>query len=297
MEELIVKLTRSLKTGTPAERKISRYIIEHLAEMPFETPLTIASRLKLSSMTVGRFLRSMGYQEFSDIRKVLRESESTREDRPGIAGGSTPVAADVAKNDSSRAILLRDEEKNRRSMASVMVQQIRAIQGVYELASQPVWDRAVDLMMSRQEAFVASSGDASGIARYFQARLLEYRRNVRYIENMTTTPLALFDCKPEEAVLIVVDSGERAGSLANLCRAARKEGYATLLVTTRYYEWGPDSADICLSLPLDPEARRNDLLQAISMLEFLLNAAANAFDDGHDERSRRIHELQQRFDS
>lgn len=295
MEELIVKLTRALKSGTPAERKIARYIMEHLAEMPFETPLTIASRLKLSSMTVGRFLRSMGYQEFGDMRKDLRESDDRRNAATQQPAGASPMPV-LPGRGLEQGIVLEDMDKPRRSLASVMVQQIRIIQGVYELASQPVWESAVELMMSRPEAFVASSGDASGIARYFQARLLEYRRNVRYIENMSTTSLALFDSKPEDALLILVDSGEKAAPLLNLCRAARKERYKTLLITTRYYEWGPDSADICLYLPLDTDARRNELVQVISILEFLLYSAGSAPDGRPDERLRRMHELQRRFD-
>lgn len=75
MEKLLLNLTRAMKAGTPSERKIAKYLIEHLDELPFETAQTLAAKLGLSPMTVGRFLRSLGYRQFSDIRADLRHAE------------------------------------------------------------------------------------------------------------------------------------------------------------------------------------------------------------------------------
>ena len=73
MEKLLIDLSRLMKSGTPAERRIAKYLMEHMNELPFETAATLAEKLGLSPMTVGRFLRSLGYRQLSDIREHLRE--------------------------------------------------------------------------------------------------------------------------------------------------------------------------------------------------------------------------------
>ena len=45
MEKLLLNLTRAMKAGTPSERKIAKYLIEHLDELPFETAQTLAAKL------------------------------------------------------------------------------------------------------------------------------------------------------------------------------------------------------------------------------------------------------------
>ena len=43
VEKLLLNLTRAMKAGTPSERKIAKYLIEHLDELPFETAQTLAA--------------------------------------------------------------------------------------------------------------------------------------------------------------------------------------------------------------------------------------------------------------
>ena len=100
LEKLLLKLTDSMKSGTPSERKIAKYIMEHLAELPFETAATLAVKLNLSPMTVGRFMRSLGYRQLSDIRESLR-------DPPGAP--LTGIITEAGQPDSPLATLLMQQ--------------------------------------------------------------------------------------------------------------------------------------------------------------------------------------------
>lgn len=77
MEDFVQKLRQYAKTGTPAERRIAKYFTEHLNDLPFETAASVADRLDLSPMTVGRFLRSLGYQGLDSVKVEIRETVTT----------------------------------------------------------------------------------------------------------------------------------------------------------------------------------------------------------------------------
>jgi len=77
LEDLSQKLRQYIKIGTPAERRIAKYFSEHLNELPFETASSVADRLELSPMTVGRFLRSLGYHGLDGIKVHLKENAPT----------------------------------------------------------------------------------------------------------------------------------------------------------------------------------------------------------------------------
>lgn len=268
MEKLLIDLTRTLKTGTPSERRIAKYIIEHLAELPFETAATLAEKLNLSPMTVGRFLRSLGYRQLSDIREHLREEPRVAE------------AAPVSKQETPQTPL-----------SSLMLQQIQAVQAVYDLAGQPVWKTALANIAESKQVFVASSAESFGICRYFYTKLLECRERVHYLPRDSASYISLMDEPADGTLLILMDCGGELTELQRLAKMAMKAGYATVLITTRFYEWGPDSADICLTIPLSQNGGHS-MLQLVAITEFVLHSLPQRTDTGRKDRYRRIGDMQ-----
>ncbi|UXS05251.1 MurR/RpiR family transcriptional regulator [Agrobacterium tumefaciens] len=256
VEKLLLNLTRAMKGGTPSERKIAKYLIEHLDELPFETAATLAAKLGLSPMTVGRFLRSLGYRQFSDIRADLRQAEET-------AG-------------AERVSTKENEQSHTNPFSQLLLQQIQAVQTAFDMTSQPVWRLAMNEIAAAPQVFLAPSSEGSGAGRYFHGRMLEYRKNVHYLSSDSSAYVSLWDSDPRSTLLIMMDGGGNLATLQRLSTTARKSGYRTLLITTRFYEWGPESADICLAMPLVPSGGQG-LLQLVSLMEFALcTLAANA---------------------
>jgi DNA-binding MurR/RpiR family transcriptional regulator len=57
----VEKVKERQATFSRAESAIASYLVTHLREIPFETAASISRKLNVSPMTVGRFLRSLGY--------------------------------------------------------------------------------------------------------------------------------------------------------------------------------------------------------------------------------------------
>src|SRR5215207_8417006 len=76
-----------------AERVIAAYLQAHARELPFETAASIARKVGVSPMTVGRFLRGLGYDGLSAVKAEL---SSTLQQVPWLVGERYDRAARVA---------------------------------------------------------------------------------------------------------------------------------------------------------------------------------------------------------
>lgn len=278
LEDLIDKLKHYMKTGTPAERRIARYFSEHLSDLSSETAASIADQLDLSPMTVGRFLRALGYQGLDGIN------------------GSTPSGAlSSAWQITDRIDVLRKDLQDGRLLAEQMAEQIDTLHHIYAMTSKPSWTSAVQSIVSAHEVFVASFQNVGGIARYFSDQLSYARDRVRYMDGLNGTYLELFGHEPENTLLILIDCRRYATKSRVLAKTARKAGHKVLLLTDHYCDWAQEGADIALILPPTKIRTWDSSISLASLLDFLLTSVIIAGGEQINVRTNRISELQDLF--
>ncbi len=277
MEDLSQKLKQYIKIGTPAERRIAKYFSEHLNELPFETASSVADRLELSPMTVGRFLRSLGYHGLDGIKVHLKENT------PALTS-QLPSVLEQLQKDASEG----------RPLATQIAEQVEMLQHIYNLASQPQWQEAVAAILSAGTVFVASQPGLAGIARYFSDRLAFARDQVLFLDGANGSYIELFGGPSDDGVLVVIDSPSFVSSRL-LARSARRAGCKVLLVTGQFTEWAHEFANITLSLPPQRATSRESLAAMMSLLEYLAVTVIHAAGETAEIRIRRIEELQGMF--
>ncbi|HUP07864.1 MAG TPA: transcriptional regulator, RpiR family protein, partial [Caldimonas sp.] len=59
---------------TRSERRIASYMLGNVHLLPFENAAVIAGKTGVSAMTVGRFLRSIGYGGIAELKSELRDA-------------------------------------------------------------------------------------------------------------------------------------------------------------------------------------------------------------------------------
>ena len=59
-----------------AEQAVAAHLAAHPAELPFETAESIAKRLGISAMTVGRTLKALGYRGLGELRAEIEAIEA-----------------------------------------------------------------------------------------------------------------------------------------------------------------------------------------------------------------------------
>ncbi|MDK4722695.1 MULTISPECIES: MurR/RpiR family transcriptional regulator [unclassified Rhizobium] len=277
MEDLSQKLRQYIKIGTPAERRIAKYFSEHLNELPFETASSVADRLELSPMTVGRFLRSLGYHGLDGIKVHLKENAPT-------LTSQLPNILEQLQRDASEG----------RPLAAQIAEQVEMLQHIYNLAGQPQWQEATTTILSSDNVFVAAHPSLAGIGRHFSDRLAFARDQVLFLDGANGSYIELFGERSKDGLLVIIDS-PRFVSSRLLARSARRSGCKVLLVTGQFTEWAHEFANVTLSLPPQRANSRENLTAMMSLLEYLAVAVIQAAGETAETRTRRIEELQGMF--
>jgi DNA-binding MurR/RpiR family transcriptional regulator len=273
VEDFVHKLRHYVKSGTPAERRIAKYFTEHLNDLPFETAASVADRLDLSPMTVGRFLRSLGYQGLDSVKVHIRETAVISPSQ--LQNSLTELQTDASEG---------------KALALLVSEQIQALHYVYQLTAQPQWNEAVVMIGSSREVFVATHARLSGFATHFCQQLIQARDGVHALDGVTNRFAELFARRSgNDAVLVIIDC-RRFAKARLLARTARRYGYKVILLTAQNTDWLPDQSTLTLSLPPPRNAESDNLPPLMALLECLSEAVIAVIGEEAHLRSRRMAE-------
>jgi len=274
VEDFVQKLRQYAKSGTPAERRIAKYFSEHLNDLPFETAASVADRLDLSPMTVGRFLRALGYQGLDSVKIHIRETNTI---------SPTQLQASFTQ--------LQTDASAGKPLAVLVSEQIQALHHIYHLTGQPQWSEAVSMIAAAREIFVATHARLSGFASHFAQRLTHARDGVRALDGTGSRFAELFArLDGKDALLIVIDS-RRFGKARLLARTARRYGYKVILITAQGANWIPDQANLVLALPPARSEDDDNLPPLMGLLDCLSEAVIAAAGEEASARTRRMAEF------
>ncbi|MBB3658287.1 DNA-binding MurR/RpiR family transcriptional regulator [Rhizobium sp. BK650] len=272
MEDFVQKLRQYAKSGTPAERRIAKYFTEHLNDLPFETAASVADRLDLSPMTVGRFLRALGYQGLDSVKVQIRETATT-----------SPVQFQSAMTE------LQADATEGKALAVLVAEQIQALHHIYHLTAQPHWGEAVAMIGTSREVFVATHIRLAGFSNHFCQRLIQARDSVYAIDGAANHFTELFARSfVDDAVLVIIDCRSFARSRL-LARTARRYGYKVILISAQNADWLPEQSNVVLPLPPARAPDTDNLPPLIALLDCLAEAVIlNAGEEAGQRRRRMV---------
>ena len=81
---LLQRLQAELETYSTADRAIAAYILGHYPTLAFETAMTLAMKVGVSEITIGRFTRKLGYRNFKTMKNELKDG--SEEGFPWLVG-------------------------------------------------------------------------------------------------------------------------------------------------------------------------------------------------------------------
>lgn len=257
---------------TQSETVLARYFATHLDDLPFETAASIAKRVGVSAVTVGRFLRSLGYQRLTDLTQELR--------------GHAPSSAWQLK------------AKENGNGTSIQAKQLKAhvdnLTRVFDQSNGANWQAAVKLLADQANVFVASFQNLRGIGHYFAAQLDYARAGVRFVDGQDGTFADIFDAERKKSCLLVIDSRRYARKAALLAERAHAAGIKVIAVTDIYCPW-LGQADLALTDPGEGEVFWDSAVSTVALLELLLEAVIERLGPKVTERMEYLTDLQDGF--
>lgn len=142
---------------TASEQKIAHYLLHNIRDLPFETAASLSKRVGVSPMTVGRFLRALGYDGVNELKEELRGDGTWRQ-------------------------LYKEPEqpKDTDAIAAHLQSEIRALTDVHALVGSKEWKSVMKLLMTADRVSIASFQHAAFLGQGFAKTLEQLRANVSF---------------------------------------------------------------------------------------------------------------------
>jgi len=258
-------IKRDWKSFTPSEQKLGTFFLSHLSELPFETAASISQRVNVSPMTVGRYIRKLGYADLREIKDELR---------------TNPAA--WAERELSSELFASAPLKDK----------IKALTDVYQLPSSPEFPRIVSLLARASSVHVASFQLGRFLGMGFAGFLQTLRPRV-YLSDGADGSYSdvLLDCEPD-GLLVLIDVRRYSRHFRLLAEEAAARGIRTVILTDVYCHWARAITDNVLMIETEIGVRSLSMVQL--MMELLLAAVAAELESA-DVRRQQVHELRRKF--
>lgn len=271
------RLTDNFSRFTKAEKAIANYMLIEFDGLAFETAASIAEKLGVSQMTVGRFLRTIGYQGFNELKIDLRNEIDAK-----------PVLV------SNRMERIKDTTEQAGRWDSFELE-VSGLQSAYQQRGTQAWTSAVATISGASQVHVAGFQTISGIASSFAGRLSYLRDGVYQQDGRDGTFAEIFAGTQERRCLVLFEMRRYTQLSHELLSAAVEEGVSIVLICDSHCYWARDYTEIVLPLRTDSGLFWDSQAPFSSLTGLLLNDIVTHLGDAVASRLNRMRKLQDRF--
>ncbi|MBN3731754.1 MurR/RpiR family transcriptional regulator [Burkholderia sp. Tr-20390] len=273
---------------TPTAKRIASYMLANLDRLGLETADQIAQQAGTSGISVGRFLRSVGYRNLDDLKRELRGGG----DRPWMITDRLDEYRRVAGTHPAEP----DGNGRERPLASSLERELDAIRHVYRLAEGPVFAQVADRIAQADAVFILGIQSTRGISNAFSSYLEYLRPRVFYSDGQSGSYVDSLNSEFERPYCIVTDTRAYSRSARRYCQAAAERGQPFALVTDLSCPWARDWPADLLQVKTDVGQFWDSLAPLTCLFNLLITAVVDRLGPAIDRRVARNRELQRTFD-
>jgi DNA-binding MurR/RpiR family transcriptional regulator len=271
---------------TPTAKRIASYMLANLERLGLETADQIAQQTATSGISVGRFLRSIGYRNLDDLKRELRGAQERPwmiTDRLDEYRRVSGQFGDVAHNGESGTLT--------RSLQF----EIDAIQHVYRLAQSPMFARIAERISNADAVYILGIQSTRGISNAFYSYLEYIRPRVFYSDGMSGSYVDSLNSEFTSPYLIVTDTRAYSMVARRYCDGATRRGVPFALVTDIYCPWAREFVCDLLQVKTDVGQFWDSLAPLTCLFNLLITAIVARLGSAIDKRVARNRELQGEF--
>ncbi|NIF42901.1 MurR/RpiR family transcriptional regulator [Burkholderia sp. Tr-862] len=271
---------------TPTAKRIASYMLANLDRLGLETADQIAQQAGTSGISVGRFLRSVGYRNLDDLKRELRGGS----DRPWMI---TDRLDEYRRTAGTQAA---GSNSGDAALAASLDRELDAIRHVYRLAEEPVFAQVADRIAHADAVFILGIQSTRGISNAFSSYLEYLRPRVFYSDGQSGSYVDSLNSEFERPYCIVTDVRAYSRSARRYCQAAAERGQPFALVTDLYCPWAREWPADLLQVKTDVGQFWDSLAPLTCLFNLLITAVVDRLGPAIDRRVARNRELQHTFD-
>lgn len=261
--DFIGKLEQNLPKLPKEEAKVAQFILLNVQSIGPETGKSLAHRVGVSEITVGRLMRRLGYGGTKHLKAILREHYA-------VGGAAISPSAEIDGK-----------------MSQVMEAELTVVRTVFQQTGNEHWAKAQDLITNSERVYVSGFQSVRGLAEDFTRRLSIARPNVQYLsphDGMLGEWLGSGTQDRSDECAILVDVVPYAGEGQELAHIAKQQGRSLIVVADEFCHWSAGIADACLYAPSNTGLFLESTLGLNVTLSLLVDYAAHASDAGAKQR-------------
>ncbi|KAB0638289.1 MurR/RpiR family transcriptional regulator [Burkholderia stagnalis] len=268
---------------TPTAKRIASYMLANLDRLGLETADQIAQQAGTSGISVGRFLRSVGYRNLDDLKRELRGDG----DRPWMI---------TDRLDEYRRAAATPDGARHDALAQSLDRELDAIRHVYRLAEGPVFARVAERIAQADAVFILGIQSTRGIGNAFSSYLEYLRPRVFYSDGQSGSYVDSLNSEFAQPYCIVTDTRAYSRVARRYCQAAAERGLPFALVTDLYCPWAREWPADLLQVKTDVGQFWDSLAPLTCLFNLLITAVVDRLGPAIDRRVARNRELQRAFD-
>ncbi len=277
VETIGERLQSSFDELTRAERQLANAILENYPVSGLGSITALAGNAKVSTPTVVRMVRKLGFSGFPQFQASLRRELEAKITNP------------IAKHDTWAENAPDEHILNRFTEA--------VIDNIHQTLAQidpETFDAACALLADpKRQVYVVGGRVTRALSDYFYMHLQMIRRDVNSIESRSNSwPHSLLDMQAED-VLVIFDNRRYENSTIKLAELAREQGVKIILFTDQWRSPVSRFAEICISSRIVVPSAWDSSVVILLLLETMI---AEVQKQTWDDTRHRIEDLEDIFD-
>ena len=266
IKDLQDNLKRQWDTFTTSEQKIADYLLYNPGAILFETAVSLGRRVGVSSMTVGRFLRNLGYAGLNELKEELRG------DAPWLQMFRNP-----------------DMPSDPATMSESLKAEIRGVTAAYALTRSAEWKAIVRLLVDADRVSVASFHQARFLGLGFASLLQSIRPRTRFDEGLDGAYTDTLLDSTEKSCVLLIDFRRYSRHFRIVAEESVARGIPLVIITDSLCYWARQLTEHVLMLPAEVDKPWHNTTAATSLLSLLVGAVSREQGD----RFQRIGDIMQ----
>lgn len=240
---------------TKSELTLINYLYAHIEEIPFLSITELAKRLSLSSATLSRGVRHLGFDSFKDLKEFIVDKRRI----------------------SPAAKMEQSLDANSHPHSKLISKEILHLQETLNHWDDTSFTKALAALHEAKMIHIFGKGASYGLAHIFSFRLNRFKKNTRIMESSGSQVFESLHLITPEDIIILFAFSKMPLEAKLIIEHQQKVGYQLLIITDRLYTNPSHQESIQLFVRRGDINNYHAMVTPMAMLDSLIVEYAKAY--------------------
>jgi DNA-binding MurR/RpiR family transcriptional regulator len=239
---------------TKSELTLINYLYIHIDEIPFISITELAKRLSISSPTLSRAVRHLGFASFKDLKDFIAERYR------------------ISPSIKMEKVL----EHSALPHTQLIHSEIEHLEETLKHWDKDAFSQAILAIQNANRVYFYGKGASAGLASIFAFRLNRFRKNTHIMEPSGSQVFESLHLVTKEDLVILFAFEKMPLEAQLIIEHQKKVGYQLLMITDRLYTYPSHQQSIQLYVSRGDSHSYHSMVTPIAMLDSLVVEYAKA---------------------